>query len=99
MQVEGASNTAVAEVEDRLQRKMDEFCQQQKAAQHMMKNDLAALQNEVKNRFARQETKNAELHSGFQKLESSVASAISTQLQTITSSIQQSQADLLKPEP
>ena len=61
MQVDTPSSSAMSEVEDRLQRRRDEFCQQQQAAQHMIKNDLAALQADVRNKFAQQEAKNAEL--------------------------------------
>ena len=93
MQVDTPSSSAISEVEDR---RMDEFCQQQKAAQHMIKNDLAALQADVRNKFAQQEAKNAELRAGFQELESSVSTAMSKQLQTLTASIQQSQAELIK---
>ena len=96
MQVDAPATVAIGEVEDRLQRKMDEFCNQQKAAQHMLKKDLVELQADVKSRFAQQEAKNAELRTGFQKLENSVATAMTNQLQMLTSSIQQSQAELIK---
>ncbi|CAE7253684.1 unnamed protein product [Symbiodinium sp. CCMP2592] len=93
MQLEPDQN-GVAELEDRLQKRMEQLHAEQKSAHAILKEDFRAFQETVQAQNAKQEVVNDKLQQGLSDISSTIASQLNQHAATITNALLQSRQEI-----
>ena len=95
MQVDHDGGQA-AEMEDRLQKKIEQFHAEQKSAHAILKEDLKAFKESVQAQNAKQDAINDKLQTGLNDITLTIANQLGQHMTTITQALQANRQDINK---